>query len=169
MLTSSDTLDAAPKVFYSNLGSVRTICFGPPECVLWHLQTHFGPQDQEVLGDSLPDSRRGKNYRKTTALQWRVVYLFGDCPDVNLFRIPQLIKIYPLEKPKFRPWLELILRVFSLKGRHLTTLSFFCEWTIQGRKKPWQPQTWQDLTRFSPLDFSPLSPDFRGLVLLNCT
>ena len=23
----------------------------------------------------------------------------------------------------------------------------------QGRKKPWQPQTWQDLTRFSPLDF----------------
>ena len=38
-----------------------------------------------------------------------------------------------------------------------------------GPKKPWQPQTWQDLTRFSPLDFSLLSPDFRGLVLLNCT
>ena len=33
-------------------------------------------------------------------------------------------------------------------------------------KRPWQPQTWQDLTRFSPLDFSLLSPDFRGLVLL---
>ena len=38
-----------------------------------------------------------------------------------------------------------------------------------GPKKPWQPQTWQDLTRFSPLDFSLLSPDFRGLVLLNYT
>ena len=25
------------------------------------------------------------------------------------------------------------------------------------------------VTRFSPLDFSLLSPDFRGLVLLNCT
>ena len=36
-----------------------------------------------------------------------------------------------------------------------------------GPKKPWQPQTWQDLTRFSPLDFSLLSPDFRALVLLN--
>ena len=40
---------------------------------------------------------------------------------------------------------------------------------MSGPKKPWQPQTWQDLTRFSPLDFSLLSPDFRGLVLLNCT
>ena len=40
---------------------------------------------------------------------------------------------------------------------------------ISGPKKPWQPQTWQDLTWFSPLDFSLLSPDFRGLVLLNCT
>ena len=39
----------------------------------------------------------------------------------------------------------------------------------QGRKKPWQPQTWQDLTRSSPLDFSLLSPDFRELVLPNCT
>ena len=38
-----------------------------------------------------------------------------------------------------------------------------------GPKKPWQPQTWQDLTRFSPLDFSLLSPDFGGLVLLNRT
>ena len=38
-----------------------------------------------------------------------------------------------------------------------------------GLKRPWQLQTWQDLTRFSPLDFSLLSPDFRGLVLLNCT
>ena len=40
---------------------------------------------------------------------------------------------------------------------------------FSGPKKPWQPQTWQDLTRFSPLDFSLLSPDFRGLVLLNYT
>ena len=40
---------------------------------------------------------------------------------------------------------------------------------LSGPKKPWQPQTWQDLTRFSPLDFSLLSPDFRGLVLLNYT
>ena len=38
-----------------------------------------------------------------------------------------------------------------------------------GPKKPWQPQTWQDLTRFSPLDFSLLSPDFGGLVLQNYT
>ena len=38
-----------------------------------------------------------------------------------------------------------------------------------GPKKPWQPQTWQDLTRISPLDFLLLSPGFRGLVLLNCT
>ena len=38
-----------------------------------------------------------------------------------------------------------------------------------GPKKPWQPQTWQDLTWFSLLDFSLLSPDFKGLVLLNCT
>ena len=40
---------------------------------------------------------------------------------------------------------------------------------FSGPKKPWEPQTWQDLTRFSPLDFSLLSPDFVGLVLLNCT
>ena len=38
-----------------------------------------------------------------------------------------------------------------------------------GPKKPWQPQMWQDLTRFSPLDFSLLFPDFMGLVLLSCT
>ena len=31
---------------------------------------------------------------------------------------------------------------------------------IGAKKKPWQPQTWQDLTRFSPLVFSLLSPDF---------
>ena len=41
--------------------------------------------------------------------------------------------------------------------------------TISGPKKPWQPQTWQDLTRFSPLDFPLLSPDFGGPVLLNHT
>ena len=40
---------------------------------------------------------------------------------------------------------------------------------FRGRKKPWQPQTWQDLTRFSPLDVSLLSPDFGGLFLLNYT
>ena len=33
---------------------------------------------------------------------------------------------------------------------------------ISGPKKPWQPQIWQDLTRFSPLDFLLLSPDFGG-------
>ena len=38
-----------------------------------------------------------------------------------------------------------------------------------GPKTPWQLQTWQDLTRFSPLDFLLLSPDFGGLVLLNYT
>ena len=32
----------------------------------------------------------------------------------------------------------------------------------QGRKKPWQPETWQDLTRFSPLDFSLLSLQVLG-------
>ena len=40
---------------------------------------------------------------------------------------------------------------------------------FSGPKEPWQPQTWQDLTRFSPQHFPLLSPDFRGLVLLNCT
>ena len=38
-----------------------------------------------------------------------------------------------------------------------------------GPEKPRQPQTWQDSTRFSPLDFSLLSPDFRGFVLLDYT
>ena len=33
---------------------------------------------------------------------------------------------------------------------------------VSGPKKPWQPQRWQDLTRFSPLDFSLLSPHFRA-------
>ena len=56
-------------------------------------------------------------------------------------------------------------------GNHSKTI-FLCiciRKAVSGPKKPWQPQTWQDLTRFSPLDFSLLSPDFRGLVLLNCT
>ena len=39
----------------------------------------------------------------------------------------------------------------------------------RAEQKPWRPQTWQDLTRISRLDFSLLSPDFRGLLLLNCT
>ena len=55
----------------------------------------------------------------------------------------------------------------------IPTLGAMCRQNIcsskSGPKKPWQPQTWQDSTRFSPLDFSLLSPDFRGLVLLNYT
>ena len=45
---------------------------------------------------------------------------------------------------------------------HNTPIIVCREFTKSGPKKPWQPQTWQDLTRFSPLDFSLLSPDFRG-------
>ena len=36
------------------------------------------------------------------------------------------------------------------------------ETTNSGPRKPWQPQTWQDLTRFSPLDFSLLSRQILG-------
>ena len=51
----------------------------------------------------------------------------------------------------------------------IPTPTIFCTFYKSGPKKPWQPQAWQDLMRFSPPDFSLLSPDFRGLVLLNCT
>ena len=52
---------------------------------------------------------------------------------------------------------------FPIYGR-LQKIVFFLQAkpSIQGR-------TWQDLTRFSPLNFSLLSPGFRGLVLLNRT
>ena len=71
--------------------------------------------------------------------------------------------------PRIRPQIR-VLEVRNPLCRNLSlTVSVSAMKRISGPKKPWQPQTWQVLTRFSPLDFSLLSPDFKGLVLLNCT